>query len=300
LVAAVEVQWFLGLDINNSSAFIIEDPFLRLVAISGLGHNVVTNDIEIPTTGHLWDDWELFTDVHSPFSYPFSIFWWSFESVKVDNIPLLTKGIVSFEYDNVICFYVSVAWNLNSSTIFDVDNSSVIIFEKLEPSGIGGPDLKVAGTSTVLDINGMSVLSDWFDGLCLWVKEPDLIVISSIVGFGDDVSLTNNSENSLHRHSWSDDESSSKMDLVWSIESSSLLIFGLVNICDGPFLAELIGDLCNLNVGTFVVLATSDLDNSWWIFDDLQVALRKLELLVPNILTLLKCQVATASIACNV
>ena len=124
-------------------------------------------------------------------------------------------------------------------------------------------------------------MSNRLDGLGCWVKEEDLVVVLSVVAPDNQVSATNNGQNSLHWHSRSDDEGSTKIDLVWDIEASSLSVFGLVDIVNGPFLTELVCELSNSNVLSLRVLASSDLDDSA-ILNILEVVLRELELLEPS------------------
>jgi hypothetical protein len=104
-------------------------------------------------------------------------------------------------------------------------------------------------------------LSNRFDSLSSWVKEEDLVVVLSVVSLDHQVS-SSNSQNSLHWESRSDDESSSEMDLVWNIESSSLSVFSLVNIVDVPLLAQLVCELSDSNILALTVLPVENLDDS--------------------------------------
>jgi hypothetical protein len=71
--------------------------------------------------------------------------------------------------DNILTIFVVISSNVESSSILDVDNCSIVILEKLEPSGIGAPNLQVIGTSTTLDVNRLGVLSYRFDSLGCWI-----------------------------------------------------------------------------------------------------------------------------------
>jgi len=191
---------------------------LSLPSISLVNDNIVVSNVEVSLTWELGDDGEFLSNVHTPVSPPLSIFEWSLESIQVDDVPLLVKGIVSLEHDNVLAFNISVTRNIHGSSIFDVDNSSIVILEKLEPSGVCGPDLKVGRSTTILDVNRLGVLSNRLDSLGTWIKEEDLVVVLSVVSLDNQVS-TSNSQYSLHWESRSDDEGSSKVDLVWNIET---------------------------------------------------------------------------------
>jgi hypothetical protein len=50
---------------------------------------------------------------------------------------------MSLEDNNVLAFSVSITCNIKGSTILDVDNCNLVIFDELEPSGVGCPDLEV-------------------------------------------------------------------------------------------------------------------------------------------------------------
>jgi len=85
----------------------------------------------------------------------------------------------------------------------------------------------------------------------------------------------------LHWQSRSDDESSSKVDLVWGVESSSLFVFSFINIFNLPFLTELIDQFADSYVLALSILLVGDLDDSA-IFFILEVVLRVLEFLEPS------------------
>jgi hypothetical protein len=50
---------------------------------------------------------------------------------------------VSLEHDDVLTISISVSRNIHGSSVLDVDNCSIVILEKLEPSCICVPDLKI-------------------------------------------------------------------------------------------------------------------------------------------------------------
>jgi hypothetical protein len=50
---------------------------------------------------------------------------------------------MSLEDNNILAISISVARNVKGSSILNVDNSTVVILEELEPSSVSGPDLKI-------------------------------------------------------------------------------------------------------------------------------------------------------------
>jgi hypothetical protein len=56
---------------------------------------------------------------------------------------LLVKSVVSLEHNNVLVIFVYITRDIHGSSILDVDNSSIVILEELEPSGVGTPDLEI-------------------------------------------------------------------------------------------------------------------------------------------------------------
>jgi len=71
------------------------------------------------------------------------------------------------------------------------------------------------------------------------------------------------------------------MNLIWCVETSGLGVFSFVDVGDGPFLAELISELTDSNIGTFFIFTVDDLNDSAGILSVLEVILRIFELLEP-------------------
>jgi hypothetical protein len=59
---------------------------------------------------------------------------------------------MSLEHNDVLVLSVLVSRDIDGSTVLDVDDCSILILEKLEPSGISLPDLEVGGSTRVLDV----------------------------------------------------------------------------------------------------------------------------------------------------
>ena len=73
------------------------------------------------------------------------------EFISIDDLPLLVEATVFGADCDVLIFTVLVALNFDVLSSL-VDQETSLIPEELEPSGIGGPDLKVSGSSSALDV----------------------------------------------------------------------------------------------------------------------------------------------------
>lgn len=98
-------------------------------------------------------------------------------------------------------------------------------------------------------------MSDTLDGFGLWIKEPDLSLLSSVHGFDHKVSSTDYFDNSLHWHSRSDIEWSSKVKSEWLVEAGSLVSFSFVAVSNRPFLIDFERFLRYSNGCTFRIIA---------------------------------------------
>lgn len=107
-----------------------------------------------------------------------------------------------------------------------------------------------------------------------------MVLVGSVVLLDDNVSVTNDCENSLHWKSRSDDESSSEMDVVWLVDACCLLIFSMVNIDKSPFLLDGVALARDTNTSAFSVLSSGNLENSVVLNVD-EVVLLPLEVLEP-------------------
>lgn len=131
-----------------------------------------------------------------------------------------------------------------------------------------------------MDIYRLGVLADRLDCLGGWVKEEDLVVVGSIVGLDYQVSSSSDGQNPLHWHSRSNDESSTKVNLVRCVEACTFLVFSSVNVGDRPLLTELVSELTNTNVLALGILTIDDFNDSV-VLDVLEVVLGEFKLLEP-------------------
>ena len=56
---------------------------------------------------------------------------------------MLVKSVSSLGNNDILAFSVSVSTDVHGSPVLDVDDGTIVILEKLEPSSICVPDLKV-------------------------------------------------------------------------------------------------------------------------------------------------------------
>jgi hypothetical protein len=77
---------------------------------------------------------------------------WSLGFVKINNIPLLSSGSIVFENTNCVAFFILSVFNIKDSLILPVNELTILIFENLEPSRVGRPDLHVLSLTRALDI----------------------------------------------------------------------------------------------------------------------------------------------------
>jgi hypothetical protein len=66
-----------------------------------------------------------------------------FERIHIDDVPLLVEAVMSLENNNILALSITVSCYIESSSIFDVHQSTFIILKELEPSGVGYPKLEV-------------------------------------------------------------------------------------------------------------------------------------------------------------
>jgi len=110
-----------------------------------------------------------------------------FSLVEINNLPLLTFAFVICPNTNSLSFLVLGIFHIKHLTALPVDELVVLILEHLEPSGVGAPDLHVVGSSSILDVPGLVVVSG-SNGQRLLVEVPDL-GSSAILGLDDHVSV---------------------------------------------------------------------------------------------------------------
>ena len=90
-------------------------------------------------------------DVQTEFSIELSLLWLRFHLINVDHSPFLVLTVVSRMNNDVSVFMIISATYIKNFTSL-VDDVLSLVFEELEPSRVGGPDLEVSRTSSILDI----------------------------------------------------------------------------------------------------------------------------------------------------
>jgi len=79
--------------------------------------------------------------------------------VKIDYIPDLSLGFIVAPYLYWVAFLVFSSSDIKDLVIGPVDELVILILEDLEPAGVCAPDLHVVGSSRVLDIPRLIVVS---------------------------------------------------------------------------------------------------------------------------------------------
>jgi len=64
--------------------------------------------------------------------------------INIPHIELLVKAAVFLPDHDVLALVVFAFGDIENSLVLDVDEVSILISEELEPSGVGGEDLKVS------------------------------------------------------------------------------------------------------------------------------------------------------------
>jgi hypothetical protein len=93
---------------------------------------------------------------------------------------------------NFLTFYILTLYNIKGLSALPVDELAVLVLEYLPPSRVGAPDLHVVGSSRVLNVEGLVVVSG-SDGQRLLMEVPDL-GSSSISCLDDHVSIVDQVE----------------------------------------------------------------------------------------------------------
>jgi hypothetical protein len=124
--------------------------------------------------------------MEAPF-FAHSLGLFSFSFVNIDDLPLLVFASVVAPNSYSLAFNVFSTSNIKDLVVSWVDKLSSFVFEQLEPSRIGTPDLHVVGSTSTLDIPRLVVVSG-SDGLGLLVEVPDLGP-SSVGSLDDHVSV---------------------------------------------------------------------------------------------------------------
>jgi hypothetical protein len=72
--------------------------------------------------------------------------------IKINNLPLLSFTSVVSKDTNCLTFFVLAAFDIKYLIVGPVNELIVLVFEYLEPSTVGAPDLHVIGFTSTLDI----------------------------------------------------------------------------------------------------------------------------------------------------
>jgi hypothetical protein len=119
-------------------------------------------------------------------------------SVKINNIPLLMLSSVVTPNTNLLSFLILSSSDIKDFASLPVDKLVGLILEDLPPSRVGAPDLHVVGSSRILDIPRLIVVSS-SDSQGLLMEVPDL-GSSSIFSLDDHVSVVDEIKVSVLLH----------------------------------------------------------------------------------------------------
>ena len=115
--------------------------------------------------------------------------------VNIDNLPSLVSTVVSLVNNDWLTFSIFSTTDVEAFSVLPVDNMFILVFEDLPPLRVGAPDLHVVGSTRVLDIPRLVVISS-SDSQRLLVEVPDL-GSSTVWSLDDHVSVVDQVKVSL-------------------------------------------------------------------------------------------------------
>lgn len=143
---------------------------------------------------------EVSFNVEAEIEIQFSLLWIVLQGVNINNIPLLVKFVMSVPDDDISVFSINSTMYIKDLTLSVDDLSCALVDEQLVPTFIGVSKLKVAGSSSVLDGNGLGFLGNWNDCLGLFT-EYELLQLSASLELFQLKVVSNNFDSSAHWHS---------------------------------------------------------------------------------------------------
>jgi len=149
---ALDVPRLVVVSGSDGQWLLMEIPNLSISSIWCLDNHVsVVDKIKVSVFFHLWYNMEIFLDNETELFIHFTLAWFTFPFVNIDDVPLLMKTVVSFLNTDVSVLLVNVSNNFHhfSSLIDDV-----LIFESehLPPSWVCGSASKIVWVSVGLDV----------------------------------------------------------------------------------------------------------------------------------------------------
>jgi hypothetical protein len=248
----------LGLD---GHAYLIEVPSLSFVSISCLDNHIsVVDDFEVSVFFQLWDNVEWSLDIKVEVFVEFSLSWFLWVFVSIDDIPLLVDSTMSGVHDNVSVFGVNTTWYIHNLVVMPVDEVWWGPSEHLPPSWVDAWCHSELVLSTVSwNLHDIVLPVVWSDDLGDWIKEPLLLLLVLSISLQEDIGSTLALSNSVHWESWDNVEWSVDVESEIFWKSLGLRSFSLVNVGDSPFLVSAIMSLVDNDDLSFSILSTWDI-----------------------------------------
>ena len=175
----------------------------------------------------------------------------------VEDLPFLVESTPSGIDDHISIFSINIALYFHDLSSL-VHNVITLQSEELEPSGVGGPDLEVARSSSTLDIEGSASVGNRFDSLGNLI-EDELLASSAVMSGSDNkVSSSNNFNDSIHPHLGDDIEWSIDEEAEVGIHSLDLISALGVKIKNSPSLVDLVVSGVDSNISSFLIDSAND------------------------------------------
>ena len=112
----------------------MEVPDLSVSAILSLDDHVsVVDQIEVSVFIQLRDDVEWSFDIESEFLIEFSLLWFLWVFININDIPLLVDSVMFVPYNDVSVLSINSSVNINDLS-FLIDNPMSFSSEELPPS----------------------------------------------------------------------------------------------------------------------------------------------------------------------
>jgi hypothetical protein len=131
---ALDVEWLVVQSCLDSQRSLVEIPCLGLSSIWCLDdHGSVTDQVEVSVWCQFRDNEEISLNEETEVFVKFSLNWFSWILVNIDDVPLLVNLSMLVPHNDVSVFSVKTTMDIDDLTLL-IDNESILVSPQLPPS----------------------------------------------------------------------------------------------------------------------------------------------------------------------